>query len=95
MLSSSLRDEMGLTVREIEVLKFICDFRELGISPTYREIATHFGFVSTEQVLRVTAKLKRLGLLSDDQRLAAMARNLLPTNLARSVVIEYEQAHLE
>jgi len=40
-----------LTAQQQRVLDFICDFRlARGVSPSYREIAEHFGWTSTNGV---------------------------------------------
>ena len=77
----TLPDELG--TRDIQVLRFIVSFhKDLGISPTYREIQRHFNLSSTEQVLRCTQRLRALGFLSSNPRLKGRSRNLIPTALA-------------
>jgi repressor LexA len=58
-----------LTERQAAVLSFIQSFVRLhGYPPTFREIARHFGYASTNAVTGHLQALERKGLLSREAR---------------------------
>ena len=60
-----------LTDRQRGVLEFIqAEQREKGMTPSTREIQTHFGFASQTSVMQYIAALERKGLLSRHARKA-------------------------
>src|SRR5438477_10829486 len=64
-----------LTVRQRNVLDFIQqEKREKGITPSTREIQTHFGFASQTSVMQYIAALERKGFIN---RQARKARTLI------------------
>jgi repressor LexA len=55
---------MNLTDRQLQVLEYIESFiSQNGMSPTFREIASHFGFKSPRAVTDHVAALRRKGML--------------------------------
>ena len=60
-----------LTVRQRGVLEFIqSEQREKGITPSTREIQSHFGFASQTSVMQYIATLERKGFLDRHARKA-------------------------
>ena len=60
-----------LTDRQRDVLQFIQDEqREKGMTPSTREIQTHFGFASQTSVMQYIAALERKGFLNRHARKA-------------------------
>lgn len=74
----------GLTKRQREVLDFIEHFIEQRrFSPSYREIARHFGFSSVASVHKHVHALKRKGALGESQEdssIATVTTSTPPTN---------------
>lgn len=68
---------IGLTKRQREMIDYIKEFMVVHhYSPSYREIATHFGFSSLGSVYKHVGVLKRKGLL---ENIGKMKRSLTPT----------------
>lgn len=72
-----------LTSKQRRVLDFISDFiREHGVSPTLREIQTHFGFASSFAARRHVVALQKKGQLLP--RTLRSARSLIPSQRPRT-----------
>lgn len=56
----------NLTHRQQQILSFIERQQQKGLSPTFREIAQHFGLRSTGSVIDHVKALKRKGVLQND-----------------------------
>jgi repressor LexA len=77
-----------LTHRQQQILGFIERQQQKGISPTFREIAHHFGLRSTGSVIDHVTALKRKGVLQNDARSSRSFRVLSGLSSMRKVIID-------
>ncbi|MDZ7665097.1 MAG: transcriptional repressor LexA [Desulfotignum sp.] len=71
--------ESKLTKRQSEIFHFLCEFMENEkMSPTYREIADHFGFKSTKAAADHILALEKKGFISRHGRRSRGIERILP-----------------
>lgn len=77
-----------LTHRQQQILGFIERQQQKGLSPTFREIARHFGLRSPGSVIDHIAALKRKGVLQSDARSARSFRVMSALSTMRNAIVD-------
>jgi len=80
---------MGLTRKQQQILDFILKWQQTeGTTPTYQEIADHFGFRSLNSVTEHARLLRRKGFLKSDPGKARALRVTSPLVKLRSRIVD-------
>jgi repressor LexA len=77
-----------LTDRQRQILAFIENQQARGVSPSYRDIAQHFGFRSVSSVADHLRALQEKGAITSAKYQARSLRSLSPLQLLRKRVVD-------